>query len=68
MNNKEADYLMHELNYSNNCIACESHKAVLEKRIRELIEDMPNNQEQKPIEERMKEIANQEIMPMEDKE
>ena len=35
---KEADHLMHELNYSNSCIACESHKAVLMKRIAELTE------------------------------
>ena len=36
MDKKEADYLMHELNYSKQCVACESHRAVLEKRIAEL--------------------------------
>lgn len=39
MNNKQADYLTHELNYSKNCIACESHQAVLDKRIKDLIEE-----------------------------
>ncbi len=39
MDKKEADYLLHELNYSNVCDACESHKAVLEKRIAEITGD-----------------------------
>ena len=38
MNEKQSDYLTHELNYSKNCVACESHEAVLKKRIKELIE------------------------------